>query len=75
MTFEEKKKWLEARGMTVGARDPNQNRAFEGDFMVAEPVLDGDPYPTDDARDGRFCIVGKELTPLVNEAYEWWLDN
>lgn len=59
--------------MIVGARDPNQNRAFQGAFMVAAPLEQDDPYPTDDASDGRFCLVGDDLDALAAEAV-WALD-
>lgn len=56
---------LKAAGLIVGGRDPNMNRAFEGRFMVCEPLNPGDPYPTDDASDGRFCLVGDDLEALA----------
>jgi hypothetical protein len=59
--------------MIVGNRDPNQNRAFQGRYMVAEPLQPDDPYPTDDAEDGRFCLVGDNLDALAAEAI-WALD-
>jgi|JI10StandDraft_1071094.scaffolds.fasta_scaffold790149_1 hypothetical protein len=55
-------------GFVVGDRDPKMNRAFSGRFMVAQPLDDGDPYPTDDASDGRFCIVGDNIDALAAEA-------
>ena len=64
---------LRDAGMIVGERDPNQNRAFKGRYMVAEPRQPDDPYPTDDAQDGRFCLVGDNLDALAAEAI-WALD-
>lgn len=61
---------LKNMGWLVGERDPNMNRAFAGQFMVAEPLAEGDPYPTADASDGRFCIVGDDLEALAREAFE-----
>ncbi|WP_226554840.1 hypothetical protein [Celeribacter naphthalenivorans] len=61
---------LKEMGWIVGERDPNMNRAFEGKYMVAEQLQDGDPYPTDDASDGRFCLVGDNLDALAQEAYQ-----
>jgi len=61
---------LKGMGWLVGDRDPGMNRAHQGKYMVAEPLEEGDPYPTDDASDGRFCIVGDDLSALAKEAYE-----
>lgn len=61
---------LKAMGLIVGDRDPNMNTNYDGKFMVAEPVKDGDPYPTVDAADGRFCIVGDDIDAIANIAYQ-----
>ena len=58
---------LEAAGFLVGDRDPGRNRAWEGRFMVAEPLDAGDEYPTDDASGGAWCIVGDDLDALMRE--------
>lgn len=62
-----KAEYLRSKGFVVGDRDPNQNRAFAGRFMVAEEVTPNDLYPTDDAGDGRFCIVGDDLKALMEQ--------
>lgn len=61
---------LKSMGWHVGKRDPLMNRAFAGRFMVSEPLEEGDPYPTDDASDGRFCLVGDNLEALAAEALQ-----
>lgn len=61
---------LKQMGWHVGERDPLMNRAFSGKFMVSEPLQEGDPYPTDDASDGRFCLVGDDLNALATEALQ-----
>ncbi|MFC3530259.1 hypothetical protein ACFOMH_18980 [Paracoccus mangrovi] len=48
------------------------NRAFSGRFMVAEPPGPDDPYPTDDASDGRYCVVGDNLAALVTSTIEFF---
>ncbi len=63
---------LESMGLFVGKRDPKMNRAFKGRFMVCQPLSEGDPYPTDDASDGRFCIVGDDMDRLVIEAIAYF---
>lgn len=63
---------LRKAGFLVGDRDPNMNRAFAGRFMVAEPLREGDPYPTDDASDGRFCAVGDDLDALAVHAVSFF---
>ena len=68
MTRAEKKTFLEKHGWVCGLRDTRLNRAFAGRFMCAEPY-DDDDTPTDDARNGPWCIVGDNLDPLIDEAY------
>ncbi len=64
------RKALETRGLIVGARDRRRNRAFKGEFMVAEPC-DESLLPTDDAgHGGGFCIVGDNLNALIVQAYQ-----
>lgn len=52
-------------GIYAGTRDPSRNRAFAGQYMVAENIL---VSPTDDASSGGFCVVGDDLLSLVVEA-------
>jgi hypothetical protein len=64
--MERKRKELQDAGWFVGKRDPKRNRAFRGKYMVCEDPNYG---PTDDAREGGFCIVGDNLDSLIFEAY------
>lgn len=57
-------------GLIVGERDPKMNTDYEGAFMVAEPLSENDPYPTRDASDGRFCIVGHDLQDIAEVSYQ-----
>ena len=63
---------LRGSGFLVGDRDPGMNRAFSGRFMVAEPPGPDDPYPTDDASDGRYCVVGDNLVALAAATIEFF---
>ena len=60
--------FLRNSGITVDLRDPKMNSAFKGKFMICNPLEEGDPYPTEDASDGRFCIVGNDLPSLLDDA-------
>lgn len=63
---------LRSYGFIVGERDPNRNRAFAGRYMVAEPLEEGSPYPTDDASHGEWCLVGDDLPHLVMETISFF---
>ena len=63
---------LRHSGFLVGDRVPGMNRAFSGRFMVAEPPGPDDPYPTDDASDGRYCVVGDNLVALAAATIEFF---
>ena len=63
---------LRGSGFLVGDRDPGMHRAFSGRFMVAEPPGPDDPYPTDDASDGRYCVVGDNLVALAAATIEFF---
>jgi hypothetical protein len=63
--------WLQSRGFVVGDRDPQLNRAFTGRYMVAG-VYDTSETPTDDGRNGPWCIVGDNVEDLVRHAYDVW---
>ena len=58
-SIEQKINELIELGYSVGGRNPKAKPGFEGRFMVADPL---------DDEDG-FCIVGDELSELVDEAY------
>jgi len=58
---------LRARGLIVGKRDYNRNTAFQGCWMVAEPIARS-KLPTHDASDGAYCAVGFNLVLLMEEA-------
>lgn len=72
MTVDEKKRALEAEGFIRGARDQRLNRFFRGDFMVVESHEESE-LPTDDGRDGPWCIVGDDLSELIEIAYDVWV--
>ena len=55
-------------GFYIGVRDPKRNKMFPGNYMVAEYVSD---LETEDASEGGFCLVGDNLTQMINEAYDW----
>lgn len=59
---------IRAAGLFIGERDPNMNKAFDGKWMVCAYLEARDPYPTDDAREGLFCIVGECPNALAEEA-------
>lgn len=63
---------LNRHGYYIGPRDPDRNSAFGGAFMVCHAeVLD--MAPSEDAADTGFCIVGDDLTELVEDAYNNYL--
>lgn len=61
-----KAKELISIGYYIGPRDPKRNKAFRGAYMVCEDTTTG---PSDDAGNGGFCIVGNDLTELVEDAH------
>lgn len=68
-----KREDLERWGFTVGERDPRLNRAFVGRFMVVESHEESE-LPTDDGRDGPWCVVGDNLDALIERAWYVWAD-
>ncbi len=73
-TIKAKKAYLKAFGFIVGKRDPRLNRNYAGKFMVVE-AHDEDELPTNDGANGPWCIVGNNLTELIDKAYEVWCDD
>jgi hypothetical protein len=78
MTYEQRKAMLEARGWICGERDPNRNKAWQGRFMVAEPLEEGEGPVTLDASGGAWCVVGDNLRVLVDQTFntvadEYWV--
>ena len=71
MTQEEMTSRLREWGFVVGKRDPRINTRFEGSFMVVESHEESE-LPTEDGRNGPWCIVGDDLAALVREAYGVW---
>lgn len=59
---------LQAAGFVVGPRDPNMNRAFKGQYMVAEPYEAGTIQDDAEGGDGVWCIVGDDIIVLLREA-------
>lgn len=62
---------LQAMGFVVGDRDPRLNTLYPGAFMVAEEYEDSET-PTQDGRNGPWCIVGDSLHALCVEAFRIW---
>ena len=60
-------------GFIVGKRDPRLNTRFSGAFMVCESFEPAE-VPTKDGSNGPWCIVGDDLTLLVEQAYGVWAD-
>ena len=75
LTFDQKVTVLRAYGWTVGERDPRLNTAYPGTKMVMEGTIDeverDHELPTVDGRDGPWCLVGDDLVPLVDEAFDF----
>jgi len=74
MNAMEKLVWLANNGYQVGPRDPRLNTKFEGSFMIVEAGYQDDVLPnhilhTEDGRNGPWCIVGNDLSSLIDEAY------
>lgn len=59
---------LEAKGFTIGKRDPRVNMNYPGAFMVIEPH-ENSQLPTNDGSNGPWAIVGDNLPDLVKEAW------
>lgn len=74
MSIDQKIEVLRKMGFTIGERDPNFNRAFVGKYMVIEPHEKSEG-PTDDGRNGPWCIVGDSLVALVEEAFNCYEGN
>lgn len=72
MTFDKKVAALKEHGFTVWDRDPRLNRNYPGRFMVVE-AHDESELPTDDGRNGPWCIVGDDLTVLVDQGYDFMI--
>lgn len=60
-------------GFKVGTRDPRINTNYPGSYMAAEEHQYSE-LPTKDGSNGPWCIVGDDLTALVNEAHSVWDD-
>ena len=63
-----KKRCLEDYGFIVGPRDPRLNMRFPGKFMVVESHEESE-LPTEDGRNGPFCVVGDYLGPLIDQGF------
>lgn len=68
MTHEQKIATLREHGFVVGERDPRLNTNFAGAFMVAEAHEESE-LPTQDGRNGPWCVVGDDLPTLVEMGY------
>ncbi len=69
LTYEQKVKVLQSYGFVVGDRDPRLNTDYPGSKMVVE-AHDESELPTQDGRDGPWCIVGDDLPAPVEEAID-----
>lgn len=63
-------KVLRSLGWVVGDRDPKMNSKFDGAYMVVEDEYTPDyPGQADGSDgDGIWCLVGDDLSALVDEA-------
>jgi hypothetical protein len=61
---------LESYGFEVGARNPQLNTNYPGQFMVTEGY-DQSELPTADGSNGPWCITGDDLDELITEAYDF----
>ncbi len=61
---------LKAYGFTVGPRDPRINTNYTGAFMVCEAHEENE-LPTQDGRNGPWCVVGDDLKTLVNQGFDF----
>ena len=57
-------------GYYVGARDWRRNKLYQGKYMVAEPLRDGEGSETDDAVGGALCVVGDNLSEIIDDVYD-----
>ena len=64
-----KHKCLIDYGFTVGDRDPRINTDFAGRYMVVDD-FDEALLPTRDGRDGPWCVVGDDLTTLIEQGFD-----
>lgn len=70
MTQTQQADWLRKHGFIIGIRDARLNRAFKGSYMVTEQFTE--PLtPTDDGRNGPWCIVGDDINNLINLAFHY----
>lgn len=53
-------------GVYIGPRDPRRRPAFPGKFMIAEDI-NIDAHRIEE--NAGFCIVGDDLTVLINDAF------
>ena len=70
MTQQEKIAFLRSYGFVVGDRELRLNTNYPGQFMVAESY-DENELPTEDGRNGPWCIVGDDLEALVDEGHDF----
>jgi hypothetical protein len=71
LSVEQKQVWLKAHGFVVGPREARLNTKFPGAYMVAE-TFEEDDLPTLTASNGPFCIVGDDLSALIEEGFAIW---
>ncbi|MBZ5616212.1 MAG: hypothetical protein LAO23_19565 [Acidobacteriia bacterium] len=57
-------------GYTIGQRDSRINRNYPGKHMVVEAYEEHE-LPTDDGSNGPWCVVGDNLTQLIDQGWEF----
>lgn len=69
---------LQLYGFTIGKRDPRLNTRYPGAFMVVEIADMNDEaevssynLPTEDGRDGPWCVVGDDQSDLIRRAFDY----
>lgn len=66
---------LQAYGFTIGERDPRLNTRFSGCRMVVEgsiaEIESDHELPTEDGRNGPWCVVGDDEDELVKSAFDY----
>lgn len=67
-TLSEMRVVLEDFGFVIGNRDPRLNTNYPGRYMVVE-AHDESELPTEDGRNGPWCVVGDDIDELIRMAF------
>lgn len=65
-----KRHCLESYGFIIGPRDRRINRFYSGAWMVVEAHEESE-LPTDDGRNGPWCVVGDDLPHLIQLGFDY----